>query len=145
MVISILSITPAFICTIVDAIYACYHYKTFFNVSLHYRGLKLEWLNKFKNPKTVWYKDTKSIMHYDSSNDSFWLEVNSGASFRCSFGPNSAWGSIKTTTIGKTHSFLIYVLINHMDDKIKIICWNSKIRWNCDLQVVSYNKIISTI
>ena len=30
-----------------------------------------------------------------------------GASFRRSFGPNSAWGTIETTTLGKTHPTLV--------------------------------------
>ena len=38
--------------------------------------------------------------------------INRGASFRWSFGPLSAWGSIESTTISTTHlSYLVLLLL----------------------------------
>ena len=46
---------------------------------------------------------TKSISGWETSSEQ---ELKWDASFRWPFSPNSAWGSIETTTIGKTHPIL---------------------------------------
>ena len=42
------------------------------------------------------------------------------ASFRWSFGPICAWGSIKTMTIGTTHPTLVYETQKRITDRLKI-------------------------
>ena len=42
------------------------------------------------------------------------------ASFRWSFGPICAWGSIETMTIGTTHPTLVYETQKRITDRLKI-------------------------
>ena len=52
-------------------------------------------------PRKIRILETSNMFYFQNINDS-----KVSASSRWSFGPNSAWGSIDTTTIGKTDSTL---------------------------------------
>ena len=51
---------------------------------------------------------------YFSSSGQIWGRIKWSSSYRWLFGPSSAWSSIETTTIGKTHSILCGQMLGQM-------------------------------